>query len=202
MSYNHKYFKKFWNKINIFNGYIYPIIGSRSMFTGKNYEIVWSKKLGNWVGLFSWLPEIGLKVYIPDKNTDSIRRYKRKVIDKILEHPEMQIVIDHSDDFLIQTVLNKDGKYIGDVQWATKIYHLHDIQPGGDYGVCNIGFNPETQKWCGWSHRAFSCFGINDKLFETNYGNKYTYFNEHGTKTITNLEEAKQAAINFANYVS
>ena len=203
MSYNPKHFKKFWNRVNIFNGYIYPVVGTRSMFTSRNYEIVWTKKLGGWVGRFSWLPEIGLKTYIPNRNKDNVQRYKRKVIDKIQEHPDMEVVGESFDEgFFMWVVYNKDRKYIGDIQWATKLYHLRDIQPGGNYAVCNIGFDPETQKWCGWSHRAFSCFEIGDKLFEANYGDEHTYFNEHGSKVIINLEEAKQAAINFANYVS
>lgn len=37
------------------------------------------------------------------------------------------------------------------------------IQNGTDHNVANIGFNPEEQKWYGWSHRAVYGFGVGSK---------------------------------------
>lgn len=93
--------------------------------------------------------------------------------------------------------------------------------------VCNVAFSPKLSKWCGWSHRAIACFGIGDKLFDEffeidllpesekekyseyikewkengGYKEEYVPFTLHGYKIIGNLDEAKQAAINFADYV-
>jgi hypothetical protein len=198
-----EYFKSFWNKIDIFNGFIYPVVGMRSICTSRNHRIVWSKKLGGWVGAFSWLPEIALKVYIPEKNIKRQKIYKQKTLDVILSHPEMKITYRKIGDFgSILVVTTKDGKYIGDVQTAAHFFHLTNIQPAGDYNVCNVGFDAGQQKWCGWSHRAAVCFGIGDKIFEEGYGDELTPFNIHGSKTIETLEEAKQSAIKFAEYIA
>lgn len=97
--------------------------------------------------------------------------------------------------------------------------------------VCSIGFCEKDQKWYGWSHRAICGFGIGDKLFEERWEIKPDHpkykeyearyiekhgqdpdivdhimdvipFIERGPKSIGTLDEAKQAAINFAEYVS
>ncbi len=67
----------------------------------------------------------------------------------------------------------------------------------------NIGFNPVEQKWYGWSHRAIVGFGIGDKLFDKNWKKATgdTPFIKHGGVTIKTLKQAKQAAINFAQYI-
>lgn len=68
--------------------------------------------------------------------------------------------------------------------------------------VCTIGFNEDTGKWYGWSNRAIFGFGIGDKLFEADYGDDSTLFSQHGTQTITTLEQAKESAKRFADSVS
>ncbi len=68
-------------------------------------------------------------------------------------------------------------------------------------GACNIGFNPIKKKWYGWSHRGACGFEIGDKIFEANFGDDNTSFLKHGSKTIKTLDDAKKAAINFANYI-
>lgn len=76
-------------------------------------------------------------------------------------------------------------------------------------GCCTIGFCKKEQKWYGFGHRGLCGFGVNDKLFDKEWipeGKKVCddriKFTERGSKTITNLEEAKQSAINFADYIS
>jgi hypothetical protein len=73
-----------------------------------------------------------------------------------------------------------------------------------DHSVCSIGFCERDQKWYGWSHRGICGFGIGDMLFiEFLEGaTDSTPFVAHGTKVIETLREARQAAINFADYVS
>lgn len=90
------------------------------------------------------------------------------------------------------------GQWIGDPKMARFLYikmGIRDIEG-------SIGFNEQEQKWYGWSHRAICGFGIGDKLFEEDYGDEDTLFVEHGRVEIFNLDQAKQAALNFAAYVS
>jgi hypothetical protein len=62
--------------------------------------------------------------------------------------------------------------------------------------VANYGFSPNNGKWYGWSHRAWHDFGIGDKPKEF-YPDKTVEGPE-----IKNLEEAKNAAIKFAESVA
>ncbi len=84
-----------------------------------------------------------------------------------------------------------------------KKFGLRQIQKADKkHCVASIGFNKDEQKWYGWSHRAMCAFGIGDMLFEEKFGNDHTLFIEHGSEKIKTLEQAKQAAINFAAHVS
>lgn len=65
-----------------------------------------------------------------------------------------------------------------------------------EHPVANIGYNPEEQKWYGWSHRAWHDFGIGDTPKEF-YPDKTVE-----GKPIETLEEAKKAAIEFAKSVA
>ncbi len=82
--------------------------------------------------------------------------------------------------------------------------------------VAQIGFNPEEQKWYGWSHRAGYGFGIGYKVkkgdlnTQSGYSSDSKYYKEDmkkiskypvGFKAKT-LEDCKQLAILFANSVS
>jgi hypothetical protein len=68
----------------------------------------------------------------------------------------------------MESAITKEGKYIGDVKHAeylTKELGLTQLQPArpGDE-VCSIGFNPKTQEWTGWSHRALYAFGVGSQV--------------------------------------
>jgi hypothetical protein len=54
----------------------------------------------------------------------------------------------------------------------------------------------------GWSHRAVVGFGIGDKIFDVEFGDDSTPYVKHGTDTIKNKEDARKAAVAFADYVS
>lgn len=78
------------------------------------------------------------------------------------------------------------------------------------HSVCSIGYSPKNKKFYGWSHRAVGGFGIGDKIFEADWNpddleekelDKIP-FDKHGRITIKNMKQAKQAATNFAEYVS
>lgn len=60
-----------------------------------------------------------------------------------------------------------------------------------------IGFHEPTQKWYGWSHRAYYGFGIGDKIKKGDCGYEIS-----GAWTAKTLDDAKQMAKNFAESVS
>lgn len=106
----------------------------------------------------------------------------------------------------MHSAYTSDGTYIGDIKMAKFLSEKKGITKfelrTKNSNVCSIGFNEKENKWYGWSHRAICGFGIGDKLFDQDFGDDRTKFSEHGRKVIKNLEEAKQAAKNFAEYVS
>lgn len=105
----------------------------------------------------------------------------------------------------MESCYNYDNNYIGDIKTARficdKIGIAPEIIPNDNSNVCCIGYCKKENKWYGWSHRAIQRFGAGDRIFEERYGNDSTYFNKHGSKVIKTLEDAKQAAINFAKYI-
>jgi len=66
----------------------------------------------------------------------------------------------------------------------------------------SIGYSEKEQKWYGWSHRAIVGFGVGDKIFEPDFGEDDTLYIKHGSKQIKNMEDAKEAAVAFAEYVN
>ncbi len=99
-----------------------------------------------------------------------------------------------------------------DIEKLCKKYGItHREKTDPSHCVCSIGYSPKNKKWYGWSHRAVHGFGIGDKLFDANWKpsegateeeiDKISFI-KRGEKTIKNIEQAKQAATNFAEYVS
>lgn len=106
--------------------------------------------------------------------------------------------------FTMKSAYTPEGDYIGNSVWAYRLCKKRGIKPelaNPNDNVCAIGFCEERQKWAGWSHRCLCEFGIGNRLFEEDYGDDYTLYIEHGDIVIENLDQAKQAAINFADYV-
>ncbi len=77
-----------------------------------------------------------------------------------------------------------------------KKYNITKFESG------SIGLDEDKGIWYGWSHRAIFGFKIGDKIFEEDFGDDKTKYSEHGEKDIKTLEDAKQAAKNFADSVS
>ena len=189
----------------IYNGFYYPVIGGRSAYWENGmYKIAWLNKLGGYTGWLSWLPVIGLKCII--SNTD--KPYKQFVIDTIIDHKEMILskhyfYEDRQDRGFMWTVHTPKGEYIGNIETAYKLSQLRDFKTSGgkETTVC-AGWNPETQRAYGWSHRANISFGFGDKIFEENFGDENTPFTQHGRKTIRNYADSMRSAIAFAKSVS
>ena len=106
----------------------------------------------------------------------------------------------------MRSAYNLNGEYIGDPKFAKRLIIDRGIMPelaSKNHSVCSIGFCEKENKWYGWSHRAICGFGIGDKLFEERFlKSDTTPFIKAGKKTIRDMNDAKQAAKNFAGYVS
>lgn len=100
---------------------------------------------------------------------------------------------------LTYAISKVDGCYIGDEK---DIEHLikKGIAPERaqkDCDVCSIGYSEKDKKWYGWSHRAIQGFGIGD------HAETLSPWGSTGSeKKIETDDEAKQAAIEFADSVS
>jgi hypothetical protein len=104
-----------------------------------------------------------------------------------------------SEDIEMESVYNHHGDYIGDVKTA-KVLIEKGIIPeisNPEHSVCSIGYSTLDGKWYGWSHRAIKGFGYGDKAETLDPVQSTKSKNE-----IKTLEEAKQAAIDFAESVS
>lgn len=71
-----------------------------------------------------------------------------------------------------------------------------------DDSVNSIGWSEKEQKYYGWSHRAICGFSIGDMIFEPDFGDDKTPYVKHGNKEIKSKEDARKAAVAFADYVS
>jgi len=130
----------------------------------------------------------------------NVRRYKKagyEVRDEIWEHNGISIPI--------KSAYNPKGEWIGSPKEANFLCKKLGIAPEKaqpDHCVCSIGFCRNDWKWYGWSHRAICGFGIGDRIFDEKYGNDKTPFTKHGRRKIETIEQAREAAIKFAESVS
>lgn len=97
------------------------------------------------------------------------------------------------------------GAYIGDPSTARFLTKkgIKLMLPRPEGSIACIGYDPDKKIWYGWSHRAIRGFKKGDLLFEERFvTDDKKPFKECGDKVIETLEEAYQAACNFAAYVS
>lgn len=137
------------------------------------------------------------------------RKYKGLVVrDEIWDHDG----INPSEGVtMVGQYYNRENEWIGSSRMANYLLTLGIYPQKSDpsHCVCSIGFSSKDNKWYGWSHRAICGFGIGDKLFDIHWtgGHNETELEkmpyvQRGETVIENLEQAKQAAINFAEHVS
>jgi hypothetical protein len=108
-------------------------------------------------------------------------------------------------ELVMQNAYTPAGHWIGERQIAEYLVGVLGIQPElrcPDADVCTIGYTPRGQRWYGWSHRWISSWGIGDMLFDPDSGDETTPLAQRGVITIETLEQAREAAARFAEYVS
>ena len=99
---------------------------------------------------------------------------------------------------IVQSAYTLDDHYIGSLEDAQHLFEK-GIKPelaSPDNKVCSIGFSDKLKKYFGWSHRAIKGFEIGDKYLDEFADD------EKPSKIINTMEEAKQAAKDFADSVS
>jgi len=110
---------------------------------------------------------------------------------------------DDPHELKLKVPRTKDGHHLGMLEIARELEAM-DIEPeliDEDHSVCSIGWSEKNQKYYGWSHRAITGFAIGDKIFEADFGDGKMPFTKHGHVTIETKEQARQAAVNFAEYI-
>jgi hypothetical protein len=195
-----------------FRGIPYIAFGYGSLFTGRHYEI---EKV--WYLMDGWRFPIILKSYILNPKRRYTNRFLKKIKDhklgfkilinifndygEILEEYEYKIGDKMPPDSML-IIRDSNDNYVGIPPDAEHLFQFSELETSASGKVISAGFNPKTQSWCGWSHRAKVCFTLGDKLFEEDFGDDKTVYTQHGNKNIYTLEEAKQSAMNFAAHVS
>ncbi len=110
---------------------------------------------------------------------------------------------------MVMVMSRVDGSLIGDPEEAFWLMR-HNIQSpqNGDRDnkkSSSVGMLVDKtgvwKAWVGWSHRASQSFKLGDKVFDRSFVSDDTMFNQCGSVTISNSQQAKQAAINFADFV-
>lgn len=161
----------------------------------------------------SYMGDFNLRDKFPDQEFE----FDPRIQAEYAEYANYVLPVYHFSRIIIRT---ETGAYIGDPKQAmwcinnglTKVQNASNIENG----VCNIGYQERTKKWVGWSHRASASFGLHDAKFNENatvedtfelYGIQYPNidmvpFNKRGFDICETDEECKQAAINFAQYIS
>jgi len=98
-----------------------------------------------------------------------------------------------------------EGLYIGNEHSARYIINAMGIVPElahpGDR-ACSIGFQETNQKWFGWSHRGIVGFGYGDMIFDPTFIDADTPYSQSGCEQIEDMEQAREAAIAFAEYIA
>ena len=149
-------------------------------------------------------------IRIVSKHRFSIGYEVRREIWRHTDHP--------ADDVEVKAAYDHQGQYLGDWKMARFLIRKKGIRTfekrGNQSCVCSIGFNPEEQKWYGWSHRAIYGYGIGDVVEKgdctATSGWTDEWIAEHPEDggalpvgfTAKTIEDAKKMAVAFAASVS
>lgn len=231
-------------KNRLYNGYLYPAIGFGSSWTSRDIQIEYSKYLSCCNFLTEILVKVKLKnprypyrlealckikeagykvihysAYMGDPKQTEFETFEIDFDPRIqAEYARYMNYVLPKDYFQILIIKTERDEYVGDPKEAMWYINngIVDVQSNSLNGTCNIGYQPSTGKWIGWSHRASASFGLHDAEFNENatiedtfrlYGIQYSTiedvpFNKRGFDICEDSTECKQAAINFAKYVS
>lgn len=112
--------------------------------------------------------------------------------------------LDGADPTPIICAYTKSGEYVGDLSFAKYLAGrcIHPERNKPEHSVCSIGYSRPDKAWYGWSHRAMVGFHLGDRIFDEAYGNDDTLFTQHGSVVIETLEQARESACRFAEYIS
>jgi len=100
---------------------------------------------------------------------DSLVKVERTTVYKKFGYILRKEVIDAHDVVLTMTVCySLDGQYIGDNKIANMLCRKKGIREfvktAETHPPASVGFNPDEQKWYGWSHRAIYGFTIGSSI--------------------------------------
>jgi len=199
----------------LFRGIYYPVLGSSVGWVNGKTKCAFDRRFGGWDNADKWYSfSYGIHCKLFDHN----KPYRQFVIDKIYNHPQMEIVKEYFDDsgskckkdhpeaFSMTSVKTPNGSYIGNIGDAYAISDYKNLRNSNNKDdattTINSGYDPTTQIAYGWSHRDICGFTIGDKIIEEYYGNENTPFNKHGSIEIKTYSQARESATNFAKYVS
>ena len=109
---------------------------------------------------------------------------------------------------VVENCYTQSGLYLGDekiAKFITEKLGLFWISSTLKSKSANVGAivtKWDGFAWYGWSARGICRFGRGDKIFVADGFDEKTPFKQHGYETIENMEQGKEAAINFANYIA
>lgn len=106
----------------------------------------------------------------------------------------------------IEYAVALDGGIIGEEETALYLTARRGIVPqkaAPDHRSTSIGYCRRQQLWFGWNDKQLVGFGVGDRLFDPNWphATESTPPEMRGEVVIETLEQAKQAACNFARTV-
>ena len=128
----------------------------------------------------------------------------------------MEEIEKECSDF-IYYISNVDGGYIGaeeDYKYLTNKGLILIQKAKKKHRTCSIGYQPDENKWYGWSHRAIYGFGIGDEVHEGDLTTTTGFIEEYAIQhpeeccnlpvgfQARTLDDAKRMAIAFACAVS
>lgn len=126
------------------------------------------------------------------------------VNDRYVKNIEEVVIWPDKKERLEVCYTRSGGFYLGSekiAKYITERLGLYWIISTQKSKAANVGCGSDGSSliWYGWSHRGMCSFRPGDKIFVPGISKN---FRESGFTTIQTLEQGKEAAINFANYIA